>query len=99
MLTPKEVEERRFPLVRIRQGYDIGAVDGFLDELTADYITLYEENATIKAKMKILIQHITDQSRRIRDLEAEAEGKPAPFHLSVLPDLPDQEESQEPVGV
>lgn len=105
MLTPKEVEERRFPLVRMRQGYEIGSVDNFLDELTADYTALYEENAALKAKMKVLIQHISDQSQRIRILESAAEEAKAteehkePVVLTVLPPVDETAEEEVPVEV
>lgn len=104
MLTPKEVEERRFPLVRFQQGYEIGSVDGFLDELTVDYTTLFEENSALKAKMKVLVQHIADQSCRIRDLEnrLEEEAPAEPVRLTVLP-TPFTEEAEpveeEPVEI
>lgn len=105
MLTPKEVEEQRFPLVQFRKGYEIGSVDTFLDTLTADYSALYEENAALKAKMKVLVQYISDQARHIRDLELtvsapaapvpekEEEEAPAePVRLTILPPAESQEE-------
>ena len=35
-------------------------VDEFLDILTADYTTLYKENATLKAKMKVLVEKVEE---------------------------------------
>ena len=35
-------------------------VDEFLDVLTADYTTLYKENATLKAKMKVLVDKLEE---------------------------------------
>ena len=35
-------------------GYDLAAVDEFLDTLTEDYTALYKENAALKTKLKIL---------------------------------------------
>ena len=35
-------------------------VDEFLDQLTEDYTTLYKENATLKAKMKVLVDKVEE---------------------------------------
>ena len=35
-------------------------VDEFLDLLTEDYTTLYKENATLKAKMKVLVEKVEE---------------------------------------
>lgn len=98
MLTPKDVEEQRFPLVQFRKGYDINSVDNFLDTLTADYTALFEENATLKAKMKVLVQYISDQSRHIRDLELaaaqEPEDEPVTPVLTVLPPMEPSEAAE-----
>lgn len=101
MLTPKDVDEQRFPLVQFRKGYDIGSVDDFLDVLSADFAALYEENATLKAKMKVLVQYISDQSRHIRDLELAAadskeEAEPVQPVLTILPAAQEAEEDETP---
>ena len=44
MLTPQEVSEHAF--TKSFNGYNMTMVDEFLDILTADYTTLYKENAT-----------------------------------------------------
>ena len=54
MLTPQQIEQISFN----RQpfgGYDMQAVDEFLEPLTEDYITLYKENALLKSKMRVLV--------------------------------------------
>ena len=48
MLTPQEVSEHAFAKASFG-GYNMAMVDEFLDVLTADYTTLYKENATLKA--------------------------------------------------
>lgn len=53
MFTPQEVSERVFPKASFG-GYNMTSVDNFLDELTVDYTSLYKENASLKAKMKVL---------------------------------------------
>ena len=59
MLTPQEVSSRAFPKAALG-GYNMGAVDEFLDELTDDYAALYKENAALKAKMKVLVEKVEE---------------------------------------
>ena len=59
MLTPQEVSERAFAKASFG-GYNMAMVDEFLDVLTADYTTLYKENATLKAKMKVLVDKVEE---------------------------------------
>ena len=87
MLTPQEVSEHAF--TKAFNGYNMTMVDEFLDVLTADYTTLYKENATLKAKMKVLVEKVeeyrsTEEAMRkalmtaqkmADDLVAEAEQK------------------------
>ena len=35
-LTPEDVSNKRFTPVRLREGYDMGEVDQFLDEVEAE---------------------------------------------------------------
>ena len=42
MITPQQIHEVSFEKVR-RGGYDMDAVDAFLEPLTEDYITLFKE--------------------------------------------------------
>ncbi len=88
MLTPQEVSEHAFAKASFG-GYNMAMVDEFLDVLTADYTTLYKENATLKAKMKVLVEKVeeyrsTEDAMRkalltaqkmADDLVAEAEAK------------------------
>lgn len=59
MLTPQEVSSHAFPKA-VMGGYNMSAVDEFLDELTDDYTSLYKENATLKAKLKVLVEKVED---------------------------------------
>lgn len=59
MLTPQEVSEHAFAKASFG-GYNMAMVDEFLDILTADYTTLYKENATLKAKMKVLVEKVEE---------------------------------------
>ena len=54
MFTPQPIEEVSFKKATFG-GYDMQAVDEFLEPLTQDYITLYKENALLKSKMRVLV--------------------------------------------
>ncbi len=88
MMTPQEVASTAFTKA-VMGGYNMAAVDTFLDKLTEDYTALYKENSTLKAKMKVLADKVeeyrqVDESMRgallaaqkmAKDMIAEAEGK------------------------
>jgi len=59
MFTPQEVSEKVFPKASFG-GYNMGSVDEFLDSLTEDYTALYKENATLKAKLKVLAEKMEE---------------------------------------
>ena len=59
MFTPQEVSEHAFPKASFG-GYNMAAVDEFLDQLTEDYTALYKENASLKAKMKVLADSLEE---------------------------------------
>ena len=59
MLTPQEVSERAFQKASFG-GYNMGQVDEFLDVLTGDYSALYNENAVLKSKMKVLVDKVEE---------------------------------------
>ena len=65
MLTPQQIEQVSFSHATFG-GYDMQAVDEFLEPLTEDYITLYKENALLKSKMKVLVSKLEEY----RDNEA-----------------------------
>lgn len=54
MFTPQQIEQVSFGRATFG-GYDMQAVDEFLEPLLEDYITLYKENALLKSKMKVLV--------------------------------------------
>ena len=60
MFTPQEVSEKVFPKASFGGGYSMSAVDEFLDALTEDYSTLFKENVTLKAKLKVLAEKVED---------------------------------------
>ncbi len=59
MFTPQEVSEKVFPKASFG-GYNMNSVDEFLDTLTEDYSALYKENATLKAKLKVLAEKVEE---------------------------------------
>ena len=50
-LTPEDVSNKRFTPVRLREGYDMGEVDQFLDEVEAELARLTAENDELRAKL------------------------------------------------
>ena len=59
MLTPQEVSSHAFAKAMMG-GYNMAAVDEFLDVLTDDYTNLYKENAALKSKLKVLVEKVED---------------------------------------
>ena len=59
MLTPQEVSEHAFSKASFG-GYNMAMVDEFLDLLTADYTSLYNDNAMLKSKMKVLADKVEE---------------------------------------
>ena len=59
MLTPQEVKSRAFQRASFG-GYHMGQVDEFLDVLTDDYTALFNENAVLKSKMKVLVDKVEE---------------------------------------
>ena len=59
MFTPQQIDQISFGRVPFG-GYDMKAVDEFLEPLTEDYITLYKENALLKSKMKVLVSKLEE---------------------------------------
>ena len=75
MLTPQNFREKTFEKA-IFGGYDMGAVDDFLDEAANDYAAIAKENMVLKSKMKVLVEKIeeyraTEDSMRLTLLSAQ----------------------------
>jgi|GEM_PF-2290465 DivIVA domain len=74
MTTAQEIREKTFE--RALRGYDIGSVDEFLDQMAADFTAIAKENATLKGKMRVLVEKIeeyrqTEDSMRLALLSAQ----------------------------
>ncbi len=65
MMTPQDVANCTFAKATIG-GYNMASVDDFLDKLTEDYSVLYQENAALKAKLKLLADKVAEY-REIED--------------------------------
>ncbi len=68
MMTPQEVSGHGFNKAALG-GYNMAMVDEFLDLLTEDYTTLYNDNAILKNKLKVLSDTVeeyraTDEAMR-----------------------------------
>lgn len=75
MLTPQEVSSHVFSKSMLG-GYNMAMVDEFLDVLTEDYIALYNDNAILKNKLKVLSDTVeeyraTDEAMRKTLLSAQ----------------------------
>lgn len=66
MLTPQEVAQQSFGKASFN-GYNMAAVDEFLDKVTADYEALFNENALLKQKLGVL-------SGKIREYQSTEEA-------------------------
>ncbi len=59
-LTPEDVSNKRFTPVRLREGYDMGEVDQFLDEVEAELERLLKESDDLRAKLAAVQGEDTD---------------------------------------
>ncbi len=88
MLTPQDIESKELPKA-VFGGYDMTSVDEFLEQLAADYATLYKDNMVLKGKLKVLVEKVeeyrsTEDAMRMAlltaqkmsdDMMAETKGK------------------------
>lgn len=68
MITPQEIQEARFETVR--RGYDMNAVDDFLERVMADYVALYKDNAVLKSKMRILVEKLEEYRQQENSMQS-----------------------------
>lgn len=59
MITAQDIREKTFEKARIG-GYDMAAVDDFLEDLADDITAAQKENAVLKSKMKVLVDKIEE---------------------------------------
>jgi cell division initiation protein len=59
MLTPQDIQNKEF-VKAVFGGYDMTAVDDFLEEIAEDYAALHKENAVLKSKIKVLVEKVEE---------------------------------------
>ena len=59
MFTPQQLQQISFDKA-VFGGYDMESVDEILEPLLEDYETLYRENATLKSKMRVLVEKLEE---------------------------------------
>src|SRR5512132_4281893 len=74
-LTPEDVSNKRFTPVRLREGYDMGEVDQFLDEVEAELERLLKENDDLRSKLSAALDGAPIPVTKPEDKAAKAEEK------------------------
>ena len=69
MLTPQDIQKVSFDR-SLFGGYDMQQVDEFLQPLSEDYIALYQENAVLKSKLKVLVESLREYQVRESTIDA-----------------------------
>lgn len=79
-LTPEDVSNKRFTPVRLREGYDMGEVDQFLDEVEAELARLTKENDDLRSKLSMAQSSggVTETAPQPRVEEKAPEPEPEP---------------------
>jgi len=79
-LTPEDVSNKRFTPVRLREGYDMGEVDQFLDEVEAELARLTKENDDLRSKLATAQSSggVTETAPQPRIEERAPEPEPVP---------------------
>ena len=84
-MTPEDVSNKRFTPVRLREGYDMGEVDQFLDEVEAELARLTQENDDLRSKLSaaqsgapVPFERPVEQRQPEPEAEPEPEPEPEP---------------------
>lgn len=65
MITPLDIENKKFSK-QVLNGYNVGEVDDFLDEVTADYEKIYKEATEARTR----IQEIEEKLNKYESIES-----------------------------
>lgn len=76
MMTPQEVASHAFAKATLG-GYNMAMVDEFLDLLTEDYTALYNDNAILKNKLKVLSETVEEYRATDTAMAQDSAGRPA----------------------
>jgi DivIVA domain-containing protein len=90
-LTPEDVSNKRFTPVRLREGYDMGEVDQFLDEVEAELARLTKENDELRSKLAA-----AQQGGGVVPAYAPPEAEPEPFVAATAEPEPQPEPEAAP---
>lgn len=63
MMTPQEMRQIVFDKA-VFGGYDMAAVDEFIEQAALDFTAMHKENNTLKSKMKVLVETIEEYRRQ-----------------------------------
>lgn len=87
-LTPEDVSNKRFTPVRLREGYDMGEVDQFLDEVEAELARLTKENEDLRSKLAAAQAGAPAAAHFGKPVEPVVERKPEPTPPPPPPPVP-----------
>ncbi|MGO4256292.1 DivIVA domain-containing protein [Marmoricola sp. RAF53] len=90
-LTPEDVSNKRFTPVRLREGYDMGEVDQFLDEVEAELERLNKENDDLRTKLSAAQRGGGDAPAPVIEKAPEPVAAPAPTPVAAAAPAPVQE--------
>jgi DivIVA domain-containing protein len=91
-LTPEDVSNKRFTPVRLREGYDMGEVDQFLDEVEAELARLTKENEDLRSKLSA-----AQGAGGTTSIAAVPTPAPAPMPEPVIERVPEPVTAPQPV--
>ena len=69
MLTPQDIQKVSFDRA-LFGGYNMQQVDEFLQPLSEDYITLYQENVVLKSKLRVMVDTLREYQVRESAVDA-----------------------------
>ncbi len=84
-LTPEDVHKKTFTPVRLREGYDMGEVDQFLDEVEVELTRLHEENDDLRSKLSAASTGAPAQQAPVTAPEPTPVQEPEPAAPAVAP--------------
>jgi DivIVA domain-containing protein len=94
-LTPEDVSNKRFTPVRLREGYDMGEVDQFLDEVEAELARLTRENDDLRTKLSAAQTGAVDSGQSAPPAPMSTPEPVAPEPVAATPE-PEPEPEPEP---
>ncbi len=87
-LTPEDVRNKRFTPVRLREGYDMGEVDQFLDEVETELERLTGENTDLRSKLEAASTNQPMPAATVAEPTPEPDPEPEPQMAAPAPVAP-----------